>query len=54
MSYYLFMSTIMVCIYLAIIASSMKDGTIVWVCSVSLFSILMIRLLIFMVKAVWT
>lgn len=50
MSFFSFFAVMLVCIYLAIIAQNMKDGAIVWGCSVTLFAILNIKLLIELIK----
>lgn len=50
MSYFAFVGIMIVCLYLAIIAQNMKDGAIVWGCSVTLFVILMIKITIEIVK----
>lgn len=54
MSIYAFVATMLVCIYLAMIAQNMEKGQVVWACSVSLFVVLMIQLLILFVKRMIT
>ena len=50
MSIYAFVATMLVCIYLAIVAQNMEKGQVVWACSVSLFVVLMIQLAILLIK----
>lgn len=50
MSIYAFVATMLVCIYLAIVAQNMEKGQVVWACSVSLFVVLMIQFLILLIK----
>lgn len=52
MSYTAFVAIMLVCIYLAILAQNLKDGTVVWICSVSLFMILIVRVAILLIKGV--
>lgn len=52
MTYTAFAAVMLVCIYLAIIAQNMKNGAVVWACSVSLFVVLMLRLTILLIKGV--
>lgn len=50
MSIYAFVATMLVCIYLAMIAQNMEKGQVVWACSVSLFAVLMIQFAILFIK----
>ena len=50
LSIYAFVATMLVCIYLAIVAQNMSNGAIVWGCSVSLFVVLMIQFAILFIK----
>lgn len=50
MSFYAFVATMLVCLYLAIIAQNMEKGQVVWACSVSMFAVLMIQLAILFIK----
>ena len=50
MSFYAFAATMLVCIYLAVLAQNMEKGQAVWGCSVSLFAMLMIQFCILLIK----
>lgn len=50
MTFTAFCACMLVCIYLAIVAQNMKDGAIVWGCSVSLFAILILKIAVEVVK----
>lgn len=53
MSVNAFISIMLVCIYLAVIAQNMENGAVVWASSVTLFVVLLIRVAILMVKVVF-
>lgn len=50
MSFYAFVATMLVCLYLAIVAQNMEKGEVVWACSVSVFVVLMVQLAILLIK----
>lgn len=52
MTFTSFAACMLVCIYLAIWAQNMKDGAIVWGCSVTLFALLMIKIAVELIKGI--
>ena len=50
MSFYAIVATMLVCLYLAIVAQNMEKGQVVWACSVSVFVVLMVQLAILLIK----
>lgn len=52
LSLYAFVATMLVCIYLAVVAQNMENGYIVWGCSVTLFVVLMIQFMVLFIKGI--
>lgn len=52
LSVYAFVATMLVCIYLAIVAQNMEKGQVVWACSVSLFVVLLLQVAVLFFKGI--
>ena len=52
MSVNAFVVTMLVCIYLAVIAQNMKNGAVVWASSVTLFVVLLLQVAVLFIKGI--